>query len=82
VLDGTSEMNAIVMIDSLCSRYHCLPSEALARGNTLDLYFLTNAVGFHNRKQTNQTNNLGAVPNSDGDNPDLAALYALSKKGK
>lgn len=27
-------------LDNLATRYHCLPSEALSRANTLDLYVL------------------------------------------
>lgn len=30
----------ILTLDNLASRYHCLPSEALERGTTLDLHVL------------------------------------------
>lgn len=30
----------ILSLDNLASRYHCLPSEAMSRGSTFDLYVL------------------------------------------
>lgn len=30
----------ILTLDNLAARYHCLPSEAMARGTTFDLYVL------------------------------------------
>jgi hypothetical protein len=73
-------MGMVLMVDSLCTRYHCLPSEALARATTVDLYYLTNSLGYYNRKRENQTNNLGALPQNSPEPEDLAAIYALSKK--
>lgn len=30
----------LLTLDNLATRYHCLPSEAMAKGNTFDLYVL------------------------------------------
>lgn len=30
----------ILTLDNLATRYHCLPSQAMAMGNTFDLYVL------------------------------------------
>lgn len=40
----------MLMIDAMCTRYHCLPSYALQHASTIDLYVLTNVVGYHRRK--------------------------------
>jgi hypothetical protein len=72
-------MGMVLMVDSLCTRYHCLPSDALARATTNDLYYLTNSLGYYNRKRENQTNNLGSLPSQEQPD-DLAAIYALNKK--
>jgi len=33
-----------LLIDTLANRYHCLPSEIVARGDTLDVYIITEAL--------------------------------------
>jgi hypothetical protein len=76
-------MEAIIMIDAICTRYRCLPSEALARASTVDLYYLYNAVGYYNRKQSKTTNNLDTLPKASAtESLDLASLHALSKTSK
>ena len=49
-------MAAILMIDSLGKRYGMLPSEALDRSNTFDLYIMDAALSFehfHHKKAMN-----------------------------
>lgn len=43
----------ILLIDTLASRYHCLPSEIVARGDSLDVYIVTEALeirSYHDRR--------------------------------
>jgi len=42
-----------LLIDTLANRYHCLPSEIVARGDTLDVYIITKALeirAYHDQK--------------------------------
>lgn len=41
-----------ITLDNLAHRYNCLPSEALSRANTLDLYVLDVSAKWH-RHQNN-----------------------------
>ena len=41
----------IITLDNLASRYHCLPSEALARSTTFDLYVLDVSSRWSNYQQ-------------------------------
>jgi len=36
------------MLDALASRYHLLPSEVLARSDTLDVLVMDTAISWHN----------------------------------
>jgi hypothetical protein len=49
--DESEEMNTMLMLDSMCNRYHCLPSEALVRATTIDLYILSQTLGYYHRKK-------------------------------
>lgn len=40
----------IITLDNLASKYHCLPSEAIERGTTFDLYVLDVSTKWHNRQ--------------------------------
>ena len=40
----------ILTLDNLAARYHCLPSEALARSSTFDLYVLDVGARWSNRQ--------------------------------
>ena len=40
----------ILTLDNLASRYHCLPSEALERGTTLDLHVLDVSARWSNHQ--------------------------------
>jgi len=50
-------MAMILTIDTLATRYSMLPSEALTRGSTFDLYIMDAAVSYHNYQQQKATNN-------------------------
>ena len=41
-------MAMILTLDTMAERYKLLPSEILARGNTLDLYIMDAALSYHN----------------------------------
>jgi hypothetical protein len=40
----------LITLDNLAHRYHCLPSEALARASTFDLKVLDTSTKWHNYK--------------------------------
>ena len=40
-----------MLLDSLASRYHLLPSEVLRRGDTLDILVLDTALQWHRMKE-------------------------------
>jgi hypothetical protein len=40
----------MLTLDNLAHRYHCLPSEALARANTFDLMILDLGAKWHNHQ--------------------------------
>ena len=33
-----------MLLDTLANRYHCLPSEIIAKGDTFDVYIITKAL--------------------------------------
>ena len=41
----------ILTLDNLATRYHCLPSEAMANGTTFDLYVLDVSAKWSKRQQ-------------------------------
>lgn len=41
----------IITLDNLASKYHCLPSEAMERGTTFDLFVLDVSTKWYNRQQ-------------------------------
>jgi hypothetical protein len=41
----------ILMLDSMAQRYGCLPSDILARGDTIDVEVLVRSVAWHNESQ-------------------------------
>jgi hypothetical protein len=46
------------MLDSLAHRYGCLPSEVIARANTLDLFVIDAAISYDNYQQRLQSGKL------------------------
>ena len=41
----------VLTLDNLATRYHCLPSEAMAKGTTFDLYVLDVSAKWGKRQQ-------------------------------
>ena len=41
----------ILTLDNLATRYHCLPSQAMAQGTTFDLYVLDVSAKWNKRQQ-------------------------------
>lgn len=44
-------MQRILILDSIASRYHCLPTEVLVRGSSLDVYIMDAALTYRNYKE-------------------------------
>lgn len=59
-------------------RYGCLPSEALARGNTFDLYILSQVLGYYHRKD----NPDNAINSSTGGSYSQEELLAILNRNK
>lgn len=73
-------MNLVLMLDSMSSRYHCLPSHALANASTFDLFVLTRALEYYNRKRNPdkyKTNGGGDMTQNQ-----LQSILNTVKKGK
>jgi len=71
-------MAMILTIDTLAERYGMLPSEAMLRGSTFDLYIMDAAISYNNH-QHKKTLNKGIDPV-----PDLTTqeMLDMMKKAK
>jgi hypothetical protein len=69
---------SILMIDSLGQRYGLLPSEALNRSNTFDLYIMDAALTFENYQHKKAMNG-GKDPIPDYTSDELLALMSKVK---
>jgi hypothetical protein len=72
-------MAIILMIDSLGKRYGMLPSEALERGNTFDLYIMDAALSFENFHHKKSMNN-GVDPLPEYTPDELLAMFNKNKE--
>jgi hypothetical protein len=61
----SGDIDMILMLDSMAQRYSCLPSDILAKGDTLDLTIMTTAIHWHNERQKRQEQGL-AMPSNHG----------------
>jgi len=54
----------VLMIDTIASRYHCLPSEVIESADTFDLYIVNTALDLHAkaREQEEKKNRKGPPP--------------------
>lgn len=43
-------MDYLIMLDSLGQRYGCLPSEILARGDTIDIGIMVKSIAWYNER--------------------------------
>jgi len=71
-------MMSILMIDSLGKRYGLLPSEALNRSNTFDLYIMDAALTFENYQHKKAMNG-GKDPIPDYSSDELLAIMKKVK---
>jgi len=71
----------LVTIDNLASRYHCLPSEALARATTFDLRVLDVGARWSNYKEELSQNGGKPLPRKPEDYS-LAELTRIQKSVK
>jgi hypothetical protein len=69
---------SILMIDSLGKRYGLLPSEALNRSNTFDLYIMDAALTFENYQHKKAMNG-GKDPIPDYSSDELLAIMKKVK---
>jgi hypothetical protein len=74
-------MAAILMIDSLGKRYGMLPSEALDRASTFDLYVMDASLSFENFHHKKSMNN-GQIPTDQYSTEDLLAIFNKNKEGQ
>ena len=42
----SAELRRILLIDTLATRYHLLPSEVMGRGDTVDVYVMETALAY------------------------------------
>lgn len=69
----------VLMLDTLAQRYGCLPSEILAKGDTLDINIMTRAIAWHNERQIRAEQGL-TMPHNHGYSEDQ--LLAMIEKVK
>lgn len=72
-------MALILMIDSLGKRYGMLPSEALEKSSTFDLYIMDAALSFENYHHKKSMNN-GADPIPDYTEAELMTMFNKTKE--
>jgi hypothetical protein len=41
----------VLLLDKMSERYHCLPSQAVREADTLDVFVLTRALEYYDRKR-------------------------------
>jgi hypothetical protein len=41
----------MLMLDTLGQRYGCLPSEILAKGDSIDIKIMTTSIAWHNERE-------------------------------
>ena len=66
-----------ITLDNLSSRYNCLPSEALARASTIDLYILDVSSRWAQHQQ-NKANGI----NESAPKPSEAEMLAMMERVK
>jgi hypothetical protein len=71
----------ILTLDNLASRYHCLPSEALARASTFDLHVLDVSARWSNRQQEKTSGNKSAANLSQQEMMDMINRTKQQAKG-
>ena len=69
-----------MLLDGLAQRYGCLPSEAMAKADTLDITVMTTAQAYMNsRSQTAET---GTPPVQQLTQEEMIALVAQTRNSK
>lgn len=53
-----SDIETVIMLDSLAERYGLLPSEIMARGDTLDILVLVRSSEYYRERATRQEQGL------------------------
>ena len=69
----------ILTLDNLASRYHCLPSEALARADTLDLYVLDIGAKWSNHQYEKANGKETAKPLPNLSQEEMLLMVARAK---
>jgi hypothetical protein len=73
-------MAMILTIDTLAERYGMLPSEAMLRGSTFDLYVMDAAISYHNYQRKKAMNN-GVAPAVDYSQEEMVNLLKGARNG-
>jgi hypothetical protein len=71
----------ILTLDNLAARYHCLPSEALARSSTFDLYVLDVGARWTNY-QHEKANSKSAVKKEPTQEEMMAMIQRVKEQQK
>ena len=72
-------MAMILMIDELSKRYGLLPSEAIARASTFDIWVMDCALSFHKYHEYKQSHN-GKAPVPQYSTDELKSMLARNRK--
>jgi hypothetical protein len=74
-------MAMILTIDTLAERYGMLPSEAMARGSTFDLYVMDAAISYHNYQSKKNSNN-GVDPAPELSTEEMLEIMKKTRNGQ
>jgi hypothetical protein len=72
----------ILTLDNLASKYHCLPSEALARSTTFDLYVLDVSTKWYNHQHERAQNDDSSTITPELSVEQMQAMIARVKERK
>lgn len=75
----SAELNRILIIDSLATRYHLLPSEVLARADSVDIYIMDAALTYKKYKEDEEQHQAGNGPAPAGNIPPEKLAAMLEK---
>jgi len=72
----------ILSLDNLAHRYHCLPSEALSRATTFDLYVLDVSTRWQIHQQEQDRNRHLTAPAKRSQMPTQRQMLEMLKRAK
>lgn len=70
----------VLMLDTMAQRYGCLPSEILARGDTLDIAVMCRATAWNNERMDREQRGQSMPSNYGYNSNELQAMLDKAKQ--